>query len=264
MKIIAVGSGKGGVGKSSVAALIALTLKQKGLGVGLMDADVYGPSVPHILGLVDGVVSENEMIIPNYANGIATLSVGSMCDPNAAIIWRGPLIHNMLDQMLNHTNWVDESGKPLDYLVVDMPPGTGDVPISLNQLATIAGAVVVCTPQKVALIDAVRAINMLEKMETPLLGVIENMSYFLCDGCNKKHDIFGTGGVKNYADEHNIPFLGELPFSPQIQKSADAGCLFDVGANDAIMTPFNKIAQGIIEQIALHPVLPKLDMMKQE
>lgn len=260
MKTIAIGSGKGGVGKSSISALIAYALKQLGYSVGLMDADIFGPSVPHILGIVDGVVSENDLIQPVYVDGIATLSVGNMCDPNSAIIWRGPLIHNMLDQMLNHTNWSDESGKKLDYLIIDMPPGTGDVPISLNQLTTLNGSVVVCTPQKVALIDAVRAVNMTEKMESPLLGVIENMSYFLCDGCNKKHDIFGSGGVKAYAQEKNLPFLGDVPFSPEIRKNADEGTLFAAAKNPVIAECFTQIAKKLIEQIQLHPVMPKLNM----
>lgn len=261
MKTIAIGSGKGGVGKSSVSALIALALKRQGLSVGLLDADIFGPSIPHILGVVDGAVSENDLIQPIYVNGIATLSVGNMCPTDAAIIWRGPLVHSVLDQMLNHTNWVDQSGKKLDYLIIDLPPGTGDVPISLNQLTTLNGQVIVCTPQKTALIDAVRAVDMVKKIEKPMLGLIENMSYFLCDGCGKKHDIFGSGGVKQYAQANNLPFLGEVPFSPEIRKYEDSGSLFDLESNSDIMGIFDQIAVKLLEQVKANPVMPKLNMM---
>ena len=261
MKTIAIGSGKGGVGKSSVSALTALALKRQGLSVGLLDADIFGPSIPHILGVVDGAVSENDLIQPIYVNGIATLSVGNMCSSDAAIIWRGPLIHSVLDQMINHTKWVDQSGKKLDYLIVDLPPGTGDVPISLNQLTTLNGQVIVCTPQKTALIDAVRAVDMVKKIEKPMLGLIENMSYFLCDGCGKKHDIFGSGGVKQYAQASGLPFLGEVPFSPEIRKFEDSGSLFDLESNSDIMGIFDQIAVNLIEQVKANPVMPKLNMM---
>ena len=261
MKTIAIGSGKGGVGKSSVSALIALALKRQGFSVGLLDADIFGPSIPHILGVVDGAYSENNMIQPIYVNGIATLSVGNMTPSDAAVIWRGPLIHSVLDQMINHTNWVDPSGKKLDYLIIDLPPGTGDVPISLNQLTTLNGQVIVCTPQQTALIDAIRAVDMVKKIEKPLLGLIENMSYFLCDGCGKKHDIFGSGGVKKYAQDNNLPFLGEVPFSPEIRRYEDEGSLFELENNPEIMGIFDQIAKNLIEQIKANPVMHKLNMI---
>ena len=158
-------------------------------------------------------------------------------------------------------SWVDPSGKKLDYLIIDLPPGTGDVSISLNQLTTLNGQVIVCTPQKTALIDAVRAVDMVKKIEKPMLGLIENMSYFLCDGCGKKHDIFGTGGVKQYAQANGLPFLGEVPFSPEIRKYEDSGSLFDIENNSAIMSIFDQIAANLVEQVKANPVMPKLNMM---
>ena len=261
MKTIAIGSGKGGVGKSSVSALIALALKRQGNAVGLLDADIFGPSIPHILGVVDGAYSENDKIQPIYVNGIATLSVGNMTPTDSAIIWRGPLIHSVLDQMVNRTNWVDPSGKKLDYLIVDLPPGTGDVPISLNQLTTLSGQVIVCTPQPTAIIDAVRAVSMIKKMEKPLLGLIENMSYFTCDCCGKKYDIFGSGGFKKYAQDNNLPFLGEIPFSPEIRRNEDEGSLFDLENNPDIMGLFDQIATNLVAQVKANPVMPKLNML---
>lgn len=260
-KVIAVGSGKGGVGKSTVSALIALALKNLGYSVGLMDADLYGPSVPHLLGEVGGVVQVDGKIQPLFRHGIATLSVGYMTDPNAAMIWRGPLIHGVLQQFFNDTRWEDESGKELDFLIIDMPPGTGDVPISINQLTQLAGGVVVCTPQQMALIDAKRAVGMLQKMDVPILGLIENMSYFKCDECGKEHNLFGRGGVKQYAEQTVLPFLGELPMVPTVEQLADQGALFDLEKNESLMAPYIIITKNLLAEIEKNPVMPKLNMV---
>ncbi len=189
--VIAVGSGKGGVGKSTIAATLAFGLKRAGCKVGLMDADVYGPSIPHLLGLSGRPTIENERIQPIFKDGIPVMSMGLLVPKDEAVIWRGPMLHGAVTQFLRDTNWGD-----LDYLIIDMPPGTGDIALSLSQLLPLTGAVVVCTPQDVALLDAVKAIAMFRKVRIPVLGVIENMSGFVCPGCGQRHDIFGSGGAR--------------------------------------------------------------------
>jgi len=216
--VIAVGSGKGGVGKSTVAASLALGLKRAGCKVGLMDADVYGPSVPHLLGLDGRPTIEDNQIRPIDKEGMPVMSMGFLVPKDEAVIWRGPMLHGAVTQFLRDTRWGD-----LDYLIIDMPPGTGDIALTLSQLLPLTGAVIVCTPQDVALLDAVKAIAMFRKVNIPVLGLVENMSGFVCPGCGQRHDIFGSGGARRRAEELSVPFLGELPIQLQIREYGDAG-----------------------------------------
>ncbi len=216
--VIAVGSGKGGVGKSTIATSLALGLKRAGCKVGLMDADVYGPSVPHLLGVNQRPMTEDGRIIPITVDGLKVMSMGFLVPRGEAIVWRGPMLHGAITQFLRDTAWGD-----LDYLVIDMPPGTGDIALTLSQLLPLTGAVVVCTPQDVALIDAEKAIAMFRKVNIPVLGMVENMSYFLCPDNNKRYDIFGHGGAKKRAEELDVPFLGEVPINMAIRVHGDEG-----------------------------------------
>ena len=220
--VIAVGSGKGGVGKSTIAASIAIGLARAGSRVGLLDADVYGPSVPHLLGLSGRPQIEDGKIRPMHlqvgAVSMPVMSMGFLVPPGEAVVWRGPMLHGAISQMLRDTAW-----GPLDYLVIDMPPGTGDIALSLSQVLPLSGAVVVCTPQDVALLDAVKAIAMFRKVNIPILGMVENMSFFVCPDTGKRYDIFGTGGARRTSQELDIPFLGEVPIQIPIREHGDAG-----------------------------------------
>ncbi|MFZ5828795.1 MAG: P-loop NTPase [Planctomycetota bacterium] len=216
--VIAVGAGKGGVGKSSVAAYLAYGLLRAGARVGIMDADVYGPSIPHLLGaqgrpqIVDGKIQ------PVDAAGLTVMSMGLLVPREDAVVWRGPMLHSVLTQLLRDTAWGD-----LDYLIVDMPPGTGDMAISLASLLPESKAVVVCTPQELALLDAVKAIDMYRKVRLEVLGMIENMSFFVCPNCTARHELFGSGGAKMKAVELGVPLLGELPLSQRLRELGDEG-----------------------------------------
>ena len=220
--VIAVGSGKGGVGKSTIATSIAIGLARAGSRTGLLDADVYGPSVPHLVGLAGRPQIENGKIVPQMLDvgrsQMPVMSMGFMVPPGEAVVWRGPMLHGAITQMLRDTLW-----GPLDYLVIDMPPGTGDVALTLSQALPLSGAVVVCTPQDVALLDATKAIAMFRKVNIPLLGMVENMSFFICPDTQKRYDIFGTGGARRTAQELEIPFLGEVPIQIPIREHGDAG-----------------------------------------
>ncbi len=216
--VIAVGSGKGGVGKSTIAASLAFGLSKAGAKVGLMDADVYGPSIPHLIGVNRRPEIVDQKIQPIEADGLKVISMGFVVPPGEAVVWRGPMLHGAITQFLRDTAWGD-----LDYLIIDMPPGTGDIALTLSQLLPLSGAVVVCTPQDVALLDAVKAIAMFRKVNIPILGMVENMSYFLCPDNGKRYDIFGSGGAKKKAVELDIPFLGELPINIQIRVRGDEG-----------------------------------------
>ena len=216
--VIAVGSGKGGVGKSTMATSLALGLKRAGCEVGLMDADVYGPSVPHLLGVNQRPAVEDGRIIPIIADGLKVMSMGFLVPRGEAVVWRGPMLHGAITQFRRDTAWGD-----LDYLIIDMPPGTGDIALTLSQMLPLSGAVVVCTPQDVALLDAEKAIAMFRKVNIPVLGMIENMSYFLCPDNGKRYDIFGHGGAKKRAEELDVPFLGEVPINIQIRVNGDEG-----------------------------------------
>lgn len=218
--LVLVGSGKGGVGKSTVAVNLAISLAQDGAAVGLLDSDVYGPSVAHMMGATSERMFANDQkkMLPLERYGIKFISMANLIAPGQATVWRGPMLHSFIQQTLKDAAWGE-----LDYLIVDLPPGTGDVQLSLAQTATITGAVVVSTPQDVALIDAARAMDMFKKAGVPILGIIENMSYFVAPDTGKRYDIFGHGGAKRTADTMNIPFLGEVPLGMQVREDGDAG-----------------------------------------
>ncbi|CAA0093400.1 Iron-sulfur cluster carrier protein [Starkeya nomas] len=216
--IIAVASGKGGVGKSTLAANLALGLSSFGLKVGLLDADIYGPSVPRLMGLKGRPEVQGRMITPMQAFGLKVMSIGFLVEEETPMIWRGPMVMSAISQMLKEVNWA-----PLDILVVDMPPGTGDAQLTMAQQVPLAGAVIVSTPQDLALIDARRGIAMFEKVNVPVLGIVENMSYFLCPHCGGRSDIFGHGGARHEAQRFNVPFLGEVPLHLSIRETSDAG-----------------------------------------
>ncbi|MEM7693830.1 MAG: Mrp/NBP35 family ATP-binding protein [Pseudomonadota bacterium] len=217
--VVAVASGKGGVGKSTLAANLAVAMAARGKRVGLMDADVYGPSQPRMLGVSGRPSSpDGTIILPHRNHGVTMMSLGLMVAEDEAIVWRGPMLMGALQQMLKQVQW----GK-LDILFVDLPPGTGDVQMTLCQNSEIAGAVIISTPQDIALIDAKKGIDMFAKMDTPILGVVENMSSFICDACGKVHHPFGHGGARAEAERLGVPFLGEIPLDLDIRVAADGG-----------------------------------------
>ncbi|ROT98545.1 Mrp/NBP35 family ATP-binding protein [Histidinibacterium lentulum] len=218
-RIIAVGSGKGGVGKSTVAVNLAVALSREGRRVGLLDADIYGPSVPRMMGLTDRPRSpDGERIEPLHAHGVTVMSIGLMLEEDKPVIWRGPMLMGALQQMLNQTNW----GR-LDALIVDLPPGTGDVQLTLCQRFHLTGAVVVCTPQDVALLDARKALGMFDTLKTPVLGLVENMSTYICPNCGHEAHIFGHGGVSAEATRLDVPFLAALPIDLATRIGGDEG-----------------------------------------
>ncbi|MEM7456943.1 MAG: Mrp/NBP35 family ATP-binding protein [Planctomycetota bacterium] len=216
--VVAVGSGKGGVGKSTSSVCLALALKRAGAKVGLLDADVYGPSLPHLTGVRGQVTKVDEKIGALDFDGIPLMSIGFMVPPDQAVVWRGPMLHSAISTFVRDVAWGD-----LDYLIIDMPPGTGDIALSLSQMLPISGSVIVCTPQEVALIDAIKAVAMMEKVKIPVLGLIENMSSFICPDNGKRYDIFGSGGAKEYASQAGIPFLGEIPINIAMRQRGDDG-----------------------------------------
>lgn len=217
-QIIAVASGKGGVGKSTVAANLAIALARGGRRVALLDADIYGPSVPTLLGQHQRAGLIERRIQPVEAHGIAAISIGSMTDPDKAVIWRGPMAASAMTQMLTETDWGER-----DILVLDLPPGTGDIQLTMAQKIPLSGAVVVSTPQDLALIDAKRAIAMFGKVGVPVLGIVENMSTFVCPHCGKHSDIFGHGGAEETSQQLGVPFLGAIPLHAAIREASDAG-----------------------------------------
>jgi ATP-binding protein involved in chromosome partitioning len=217
-RIIAVASGKGGVGKSTTAANLALGLAALGWRVGVLDADIYGPSMPRLFGLKGKPETEGKIMQPMEAYGIKVMSIGFLVDEDVAMIWRGPMVQSALTQMMRDVAWGE-----LDCLVVDMPPGTGDAQLTMAQTVPLAGAVIVSTPQDLALIDARRAVAMFRKVNIPILGVLENMSYFLCPHCGGRSDVFAHGGARQEADRLVAPFLGEVPLHMSIRVNSDAG-----------------------------------------
>ena len=217
--VIAVASGKGGVGKSTTAVNLALGLRDLGLKVGVLDADIYGPSMPRLLAIKGRPETiGGRMLKPMEAYGMQAMSIGFLIEEETPMIWRGPMVMSAITQMLREVEWGN-----LDVLVVDMPPGTGDAQLTLAQQVPLAGAVIVSTPQDLALIDARRGIAMFRKVDVPVLGVVENMSYFLCPHCGERSDIFGHGGAKNEAERLGVPFLGEVPLELEIRETSDAG-----------------------------------------
>ncbi|HMI42705.1 MAG TPA: Mrp/NBP35 family ATP-binding protein, partial [Gemmatimonadaceae bacterium] len=216
--IVAISSGKGGVGKSTVAANLAIALAKQGARVGLMDADIYGPNIPRMMGVNAPPPVENEKIIPLQAYGVKIMSLGFMIERDQPAIWRGPIIMKIITQFLRDVQWGE-----LDYFLVDMPPGTGDAQLSLVQATMVHGAIIVTTPQEVASGDALRGAKMFQRVAVPVLGVVENMSYFICPHCEHKHRIFGEGGGKNLAEELDVPLLGEIPFFSGVLSGGDRG-----------------------------------------
>ena len=228
--VVAVAAGKGGVGKSTVAVNLALALARHGAKVGLLDADVFGPSIPTMLGApeVPAQASKEQRIVPALHHGLRVISVGFFVDKDEAVVWRGPMVHRLLQQFLGDVDWGD-----LDYLVCDLPPGTGDVQLSLSQLIPIAGAVMVTTPQEVSIVDVVKGIAMFEKVEIPILGIVENMSYYKCPACGHTDEIFSHGGGKRLAQEVGTKFFGELPIDTRIRFGGDAGVPITIAAPDS-------------------------------
>jgi ATP-binding protein involved in chromosome partitioning len=217
--VIAVASGKGGVGKSTTAVNLALALQQEGARVGVLDADIYGPSVPRMLGIEGKPEStDGKSLEPMGGHGLQAMSIGFMIDEETPMIWRGPMVTQALEQLLRDTRW-----KSLDYLIIDLPPGTGDVQLTLAQKVPVSGAVIVTTPQDIALLDARKGLKMFEKVEVPVLGVVENMSIHICSNCGHAEHIFGQGGGEKMCDQYNVDFLGALPLDISIRENADGG-----------------------------------------
>jgi len=240
--VIAVGAGKGGVGKTTVAVNLALALAKKGSRVGLLDADIYGPNVPIMLGVRASLETDGQKILPVEKFGVQCVSMGFLTGDADAVIWRGPMLHGVLRQFLHDVRWND-----LDYLVIDLPPGTGDVALSLSQHVAVTGAVVVTTPQVVSVADTRRAVQMYQKLTVPVLGLVENMSYFACGGCGRESDLFGRGGGARLAEDLRIPFLGAVPIAEPVRAGGDAGLPI------VMTTPEAPAAQALVsvaEQVA--------------
>ena len=216
--LIAVGSGKGGVGKTTVAVNLAISLARLGYSVGLMDADVYGPNVPLMMGISQAPAAHGERIQPIQQYGVRLMSMGFLNPGDKPLVWRGPMLHSVIQQFLRGVDWGE-----LDYLVIDLPPGTGDVQLSLIQTAPITGAIVVTTPSDVSLEDARKAVHMFHQVKVPILGMVENMSYLMCPHCNERIDVFSHGGGRRTAEQMQVHFLGELPLDPKVRIGGDTG-----------------------------------------
>lgn len=249
--VVAVGAGKGGVGKSTVSALLAVGLARRGMTVGLLDADIYGPSVPTLMGIA-GKRPETDAsgtrILPVEAGGIKVISIGLLVDPEQAVVWRGPMVHGVVQQFLQQVEWGE-----LDCLIVDLPPGTGDVPLTLSQTIPMTGSIVVCTPQDIALQDARRAVRMYETLNVPCLGIIENMSYYLCPKCGHRDEVFDCGGAEQAAGALRVPFLGAIPLNGSVRRYCDAGTL-DVafkpdGGNEHVAAALEAVVAAAAERI---------------
>lgn len=252
--IIAVASGKGGVGKSTIAVNLAVTLAQTGARVGLLDADIHGPNIPRMMGLSgQPQPGPDGSMLPLVNYGVRVMSVGFLGIGNKAVIWRGPLIGKMLKQFLTQVAW-----GALDYLIVDLPPGTGDAQLTLCQSVPLTGGIIVSTPQDVALEDALRGMEMFHKMQVPILGLVENMSYFLCPHCNERTEIFAHGGAQQMAETQHVPLLAALPLAPQIRQGGDAGTPIVVAAPDSVYAGiFWDMGQQVIARVHTAPELQR-------
>ena len=243
--VIAVGAGKGGVGKTTVAVNLAVALAKCGSRVGMIDGDIYGPNVPIMLGIDTQLTTDGKKIIPAEKYGIQVISMGFMTSEESPVIWRGPMLHGAIQQFFRDARWND-----LDYLIIDMPPGTGDVALSLSQTVPVAGSIVVTTPQRVSLADSRRAIRMYQKLNIPTLGVIENMSHFVCPNCSHEADIFGHGGGESMAESMSVAFLGRIPIYQPIREGSDQGVPLmlsepDSPAAKAFMTTAERVAAEV-------------------
>ena len=258
--IIAVSSGKGGVGKSTVAVNMAVSLAQNGARVGIMDADVYGPNVPMMLGSgYDQPLVENGKLRPIEAHGITMISMAVLVPPDKPMILRGPMLHGVVRQFLSDVNWGE-----LDYLIVDMPPGTGDVQLSLAQLVPVQGAVLVTTPQEVSLADVRRAVAMFQQVNIPLLGVIENMSYFIAPDTGNKYEIFGRGGGQKLCSEYGLNFLGEVPMGMEVREGGDKGIPVVVSFPDSPQSmAFRTVAEEVARQVSIEAMKPELTILSR-
>lgn len=243
--VIAVGSGKGGVGKSTVAANLAVALAAQGLRVGLMDADAYGPNVPRMMGVEALPPAANGKLQPAEAHGVRLVSIGFLVSPETPLVWRGPMTDKMVAQFLADVAWGE-----LDILIVDLPPSTGDVPLSLVKHSRVDGAIVVVTPQDVAVDDARKAVGMFQGLNVPLLGVLENMSYFVCDECQARHALFGTGGGKRLAEATGVPFLGEIPLEARVREAGDEGSPAALDPESEAGLAFRALAQALWQRLA--------------
>ncbi|AWW47759.1 iron-sulfur cluster carrier protein ApbC [Polynucleobacter paneuropaeus] len=245
--IIAVASGKGGVGKSTTAANLALALSAEGARVGILDADIYGPSLPMMLGINGRPQTKEENTIePMEGHGLQASSIGFLVDQDSPMVWRGPMVTSALEQLLRQTRWRD-----LDYLIVDMPPGTGDIQLTLSQKVPVTGAVIVTTPQDIALLDARKGLKMFEKVGVPIIGIVENMSTYICPSCGHEEHVFGSGGGQKMCSDYSVDFLGSLPLNLSIREQSDAGCPTVVAEpNSAISQVYKQIARQVAIRIA--------------
>jgi ATP-binding protein involved in chromosome partitioning len=244
---IAISSGKGGVGKSTVSATLAVALAETGAKVGLMDADFYGPNIPMMMGAEKPPSQSDNKLLPAESHGVKLMSMGYLVPEDQPIVWRGPMIHGAIQQFLRDVEWGE-----LDYLLVDLPPGTGDAQLSISQLVPLTGAVIVTTPQNVALHDSKKGLSMFQKVNVPVLGIIENMSYFICSHCHERTEIFSHGGGKLAAEKLGVPFLGEIPIDPEVRVGGDSGLPVLVSHPDSpTAEAFRKIARAIAAQISI-------------
>ena len=247
--VIAVGAGKGGVGKSTIAVNLAVGLARTGASVGLLDGDIYGPSLPTMLGLhdVQARMGAEKKLAPFEIHGVRAMTLGKLVEPDKALIWRGPMAHGAFRELVTRTEW-----GPLDYLIIDLPPGTGDVPLTMSQILPLTGAVVVCTPQRVAQDDARRAVAMFNQLQIQVLGIVENMSYFIGDD-GKEYDIFGRGGAEQMAQQLGLPFLGAVPINMALRTNSDSG---DPTANFAAGTTLadelDNVVRNLAGQVSVH------------
>ncbi len=245
--IIAVASGKGGVGKSTTAINVARALARRGAKVGVMDADVYGPSIPHVTRVANPTEMRGNLMVPPIKDGLKMVSVSMFASADSAQILRGPMAGNVAKQFLTQVDWGE-----LDYLIIDYPPGTGDIQLTISQTAPIAGAIVVTTPQEMALIDVRKAISMFGTMKVPVLGVIENMSYFICDGCDKRHSLFGQGGGRKIAEQFGVPVLSEIPMDPRVVAGCEsAESIFDDSSLTHVAEAFQEAADRAVRELAI-------------
>jgi ATP-binding protein involved in chromosome partitioning len=245
--IIAVSSGKGGVGKSTVAVNLAVSLAKMGHKVGLLDTDVYGPNVPIMVGIDADPIVRGQKLIPHEAYSVKVMSLGFLNRGDKPVVWRGPMLHSAVKQFLYDVEWGN-----LDFLVVDMPPGTGDAQLSLAQLVPVQGAVIVTTPQEVSMADVRKAINMFDQVHIPILGVVENMSYFICSNCSERHHIFGAGGGEELVKRFKTNLLGQIPLSTSVREGGDIGVPIVVGSPESEQaTVFRGIAENVVKQIGI-------------